>query len=97
MRAEYQYCADRHFLNRLDENRASPPQLIDNVAIVHDLVMDVDRPPVRFECEFHDVNGPYDAGAKSSRPHAYQRLPPPFKPWIFVSVNLPLRERNILT
>lgn len=76
MRAEYQYCSHRNFRNCLNENRASPPQLIDNVPIVHDFVMDVDRTPVRFESEFHDVNSPYDACAKPSRPDTYQRLAP---------------------
>ena len=39
----------------------------DHVAIVHDLVADVDRGAEPLESQFHDLYGPIDAGAEAAR------------------------------
>ena len=74
MRAENQYRADRNLLDGFDENSAAPPQLVHDIAVMDDFVMNIDRIPVRFECEFDNVYGSHDARAKPARPDAYQRL-----------------------
>ena len=43
VRAENQYRAYRNFLDRLHKNRAPPPQLVHHIAVVHNLVMHVNR------------------------------------------------------
>ena len=76
MRAEYQYRAHRHFLDRLNENGAAPPQLVHNVAVMHNFVVYVDRRAISLQRQFHDVHSAHHSGAESARPYPYHRLGP---------------------
>jgi hypothetical protein len=74
VRAENQNCALRHLTNRFHENRAAPPQLIDNVTIVDNLMMHVHGLAVGFQREIDDVNRTHYTGAKPPRSDAHQSL-----------------------
>jgi hypothetical protein len=74
--AEYQNRTLRNFFDRFDENRAATPQLVNHVAIVHDLVMDIDRPAVCLKSQFDDVYGSHDTGTEASGTNPYQRFRP---------------------
>jgi hypothetical protein len=76
VRAEDKHCALGDFLDGFDENRPPPPQLIDDVAVVNDLVMYIDWPAVCFEGQFDDVDGSHNSGTEASGPNPYQRLRP---------------------
>ncbi len=76
VRAENQHRADRHFLDRLDKNRAAAAQLIHHVAVVHDFVVHVDRAAVSLQRQLDDIHRAHHSRAKSSRPHAHERLRP---------------------
>jgi hypothetical protein len=70
MRAEYQHRTVRHLFNRLNENRATPPQLLHNVSVVNNLVMDVDWSAVGLERKFDDVYRTDYAGTEAAGAYA---------------------------
>jgi hypothetical protein len=52
---------------RLDEDRAARPQVLDDVRVVDDLLADEDRPPVERECALDRLDRPFDARAVAPR------------------------------
>ena len=74
MRAENEHGAYGNFLDSFDKDRTATPQLINDIAVMHDLVMNVDRVSVGFERKLDNVDGSNDACAKSARPNAYECL-----------------------
>jgi len=59
--------AVRHVREVVREHRALPAQVLDHVAVVHDLVPHVDGRAVDLERHVDDVDGAVDAGAESTR------------------------------
>ena len=74
MRAEYQDRALGNLFDGFDENRAAAPQLVDDITVVNDFMMHVNRAAVGFERQLDDVYRSHHPGAESSRPNAHQRL-----------------------
>ena len=64
MRAEDRHRARRHLVDFVDKVRALGAQPLDDVAVVHDLVADIDRRAVFFERALDDLDRPFDPGAK---------------------------------
>ncbi len=60
----------------LDEHRAQGPQPLDHVAVVHDLMADIDRRPILLDGALHDLDRPVDAGAEASRAGQEDGQPP---------------------
>ena len=50
----------------LDEHRAQALQPLDDVAVVHDLVADIDRRAIFLQRQHDDLDGAVDAGAKAA-------------------------------
>ena len=59
--------AGRDLVDLVDETRALGAQPLDDVAVVHDLVPDVDRRAVLFERALDDLDRAFDPGAETSR------------------------------
>ena len=57
----------RHLVELLDEDRALGLEAFDDVAVVHDLVADIDRPAVALDGALDDLDGTIDAGAEAAR------------------------------
>ena len=58
----------------LDENGTEALQPIDDMAIVDDLVADIDRSPEFLDRALHDLDGPVDPGAEAARRgHAHRQ------------------------
>ena len=57
----------RHLVELVDEDRALGLEAFDDVAIVHDLVADIDRPAVALDGALDDLDGTIDAGAEAAR------------------------------
>ena len=57
----------RDFVELLDEHRALGLQALDHVAVVHDLVADVDRRAVALERLLDRIDRPHHAGAEAAR------------------------------
>jgi hypothetical protein len=53
-----------NFAELLDENRAFGPQAVDDIAVVHNLVTDVDRRPVDGERPLHGLDGAHHPRAE---------------------------------
>jgi hypothetical protein len=66
MRAEDRHGALGDFVDFVDEMRTLGAQALDNVAIVHDFVADVDRRAVLFERTLDDLDGAFDPRAEAS-------------------------------
>ena len=66
VRAEDRNGAGRHLAQVLDEARAFCAQAFDDMAVVHDLVADVDRRTVDLQRSLDDVDGANDAGAEAA-------------------------------
>ena len=66
-------CAEDHrraggnLVQLVDEHRPLGAQILDHVAVMHDLVANVDRRPVQLERALDDLDGALDAGTKPSR------------------------------
>ncbi len=60
----------------LDENGALGPQAVDHIAVVDDLVADIDRGPIDGQRPFHGVDRPHHPGAEAPR-----RTKHDFKGW----------------
>ena len=56
-----------HFRQVLDETRALRAQGLDDMAVVHDFMPDIDRRAKLCQRLLDDVNGPDDAGAEPAR------------------------------
>src|SRR5205814_6735868 len=67
VRAEHDGCAAGNFVELLDEHRALALQIIDDEAVMHDLVAHVDRRAELRERLLDDCDCPIDAGAESAR------------------------------
>jgi enamine deaminase RidA (YjgF/YER057c/UK114 family) len=58
--AEKTRLAIGHFVQFLDEHRPLDLQIVDHVAIVNDLVADIDRRAITFDRAFDDLDRPVD-------------------------------------
>ena len=67
MGGEHDRAVVGHLVEFVDEHRALRLEVLDHVAIVHDLVADVDRPAIAFDRALHDLDGTVDAGAEAAR------------------------------
>jgi hypothetical protein len=67
VRGEDHHRALRHLAQVIGEYRALPAKVLDDVAVVHDLVSHVDRRAVDLERHVHDVDRAVHAGAESAR------------------------------
>ena len=74
--AEDQHFAFRDFFDGLDEDGATAAELIHHVAVVNDLMMNVDRVAVGFESQLYDIDGAHHSGAKAARAYAHEGLGP---------------------
>ena len=54
------------FSQFLDENRALGFQAVDDIAVMDDLVADIDRRAIDGERPFHGIDGPNHAGAEAA-------------------------------
>jgi hypothetical protein len=70
--AEDEYSTLRNLFDRLDEDRAAAPQLIDDVAVVHDFVVYVYRAAIGLKSELNDINGSHHPGAESPGPNPHE-------------------------
>ena len=59
--------AGRDLVQFVDEHRAAGAQVLDHVAVVHDLVTHVDRRAVFLQGPLDDLDRPLDAGAEAAR------------------------------
>ena len=57
----------RHLVQFIDKDRTLLRQIIHNVAVVHNLLADVDRRAKDIERDLHDVDRTHDASAEASR------------------------------
>ena len=64
---EHGHGARRHVVQLIDEDGAAGAQVFHDIAVVHDLVTDVDRRAILLECALDDFDGPFDPGAKTPR------------------------------
>src|SRR5258708_19630840 len=67
VRREYHGTVVRHPVEFLDEDRSLGFEALDDAAVVHDLVADIDRPPVARDGALDDLDGTIDAGAEAAR------------------------------
>ena len=67
MRAENGRRAGRYFRQIIDEHRALAPQLLDDMAIMDDLVADIDRALCALERALDHVDRAHHPGAKAPR------------------------------
>ena len=58
--------AGRDFVQLVDEHRAAGAQILDHVAVVHDLVTHIDRRAVFLQRPLDDFDRPLDAGAEAA-------------------------------
>jgi hypothetical protein len=59
--------AGRYLIDLVDEMRAFSAQTLDNMAIVHNLMADVNRGTELFDRALDDLDRPFDTGAETSR------------------------------
>ena len=67
VRREHHQRVVRHLVQLLDEHGTLAAQLVDHVAVVDDLVADVDRRPVLAQRLLDDVDRTLDPGAEAAR------------------------------
>ena len=72
--AENQHGAVRDFFNGFHENGAAAAKLLDDVSVVNNFMVHIDRRAISFQSQFDDIHGADHAGAKAARPHAEQYL-----------------------
>src|SRR5262249_14946443 len=72
--AEDENSAVRDVLYGLDKNSAAAAQLLDDIGVVNDFVVHVDRGAVGFERQLDDIHRADHAGAESARPDPQQHL-----------------------
>jgi hypothetical protein len=66
MGAEDDACAFGDLVQFVHEDRPEGPQFRYDVEVVNDLFANVDRRPEKIQCDLHNVNGAYHAGAETS-------------------------------
>src|ERR1700722_3988732 len=59
-------CTFGHLVQFVDEDRALPSQVVDDITVMHDLFADVDRSAKRFQRNLHDVDGSHNTCAKAA-------------------------------
>jgi len=57
----------RNLVELVDEDRTLSPQVLDDEAVVHDLMADIDRGAIAPQSQLDDLDGAVDTGAKSAR------------------------------
>ena len=67
MRREHHRAVVGHLVELVDEHRAFGLEILDHIAVVHDLMADIDRPAIAFERAFHDLDGAIYTGAEAAR------------------------------
>src|SRR5260370_27713891 len=67
MRAENRHRAGGHLVQFLDEAGALGLERFDDIAIMHDLVADIDRRAILLQRALDDLDGADDPGAKPAR------------------------------
>ena len=67
VRAEDRDAALRDLVDLVDEMRPFGAQPLDDVAVVHDLVADIDRRAIFFERALDDLDRAFDPGAETAR------------------------------
>jgi hypothetical protein len=67
VRREHHGAVVRHLVELLDEDCSLGREALDDVAVVHDLVADKDRPAVALDGALDDLDGAIDAGAEAAR------------------------------
>jgi hypothetical protein len=70
MSAEDKDGAGRDFGDGLNEDGAAAAELLDDVGVVHNFMVDVNRSTVGFESQFDDVHGADNAGTETARTDA---------------------------
>jgi hypothetical protein len=66
MRREDHRGAIGHLVQFLHEHRTAVLEVVDDEAVVDDLVADVDRRAIEIEHTLHDLDGAVDAGAEAA-------------------------------
>jgi hypothetical protein len=56
-----------HLVQLVDEDRALLCQVRHNIAVMHNLLANVDRRAKGIECDLHDVDSPHNTGAEAPR------------------------------
>ena len=77
MGAKNEHGAMGNFFDGFDKNGAAAAKLLNNISVVNNFMMHVDRRAVSFQGQFDDVHGAHHAGAKAARPDAEQDLAVP--------------------
>ena len=67
MRAENDSGAVRHLIKLIDKHRAARPQPLDDMAVVHHFMPDVDRGAEQFQRPLDDLDRAVYPGAESAR------------------------------
>ena len=60
-------CSLRHLVQFIDEDRAFFRQIVDNIAVMNDLLANIDGSAEGIERNLHDIDGANDAGTKAAR------------------------------
>ncbi len=58
--------AGRDVVQLVHEDGAAGAQVLDNVAVMDDLMADIDRRAVFLQCAFDDLDGPFHTGAEAA-------------------------------
>jgi hypothetical protein len=66
-RKDHRRMVTGNFAEFLDENRAFGAQAVDDIAVVHNLVTDVDRRPIDGERPLHRLDGSHHPRAEAAR------------------------------
>jgi hypothetical protein len=66
-RKDHRLVRGRDLVELLHKNGTFGPQAIDDEAVVHDLVADVDRSAELLQGQLDDLDGPIDTGAETAR------------------------------
>jgi hypothetical protein len=67
--AEDEHCAVRDFVNGFYKDGAAAAELFDDISVVDNFVVHVNRRAVGFERQLNYINGADNARAEASRPH----------------------------
>jgi len=70
--AEDQDGIGRDLFDRFDENCTATAELFDDIGVVHDFMVHIDRGAVGFERELHNVDCANDSGAEPAGTHTEQ-------------------------
>ena len=67
MGAEDDPCSFRNLAQLFDEDGPGSPQFIHHVAVMNDFLADIDRGPIKVQCDFNHVDGAHHASAEPAR------------------------------